>query len=201
MPPTDVAATPAADIGALRVSRSGWKTDFSKHTIPLGEIQSGGPPRDGIPPIESPKFVGPAEAGEWLKADEPVVVYEEGGDARAYPLQILIWHEIVNDTVGGAPIVVLHRAGTASALDKASIAGSRDVGSTGVFEPLVEGRPLTFRAEGGHLVDNKSGSEWNVLGHATAGPLAGNRLPPITHGNHFWFAWSVFKPATRIWSP
>ena len=76
------------------VTRDVWKTDFTRAIIPLSEISSGGPPRDGIPPIDQPKFISPAEAGIWLKDDEPVVDFELNGEARAYPMQILIWHEI-----------------------------------------------------------------------------------------------------------
>jgi len=81
-------------------------TDFSQSSVELSEIMSGGPPRDGIPPIDAPKFVSVEDAGEWLKADEPVVVFEHREDARAYPLQIMTYHEIVNDVVGDLPVSV-----------------------------------------------------------------------------------------------
>jgi hypothetical protein len=58
-----------------------------------------------------------------------------------------------------------------------------------------------LRVKGDALVDAASGSTWNVLGVATAGPLAGKRLTPVVHGNHFWFSWAVFKPKTRIYRP
>jgi hypothetical protein len=82
------------------------KTDRSKALIPLDEIISGGPPPDGIPAIDRPMFVAPGAADAWLKPVEPVLAIQVDGDARAYPLQILIWHEIVNDTVGGRPVAV-----------------------------------------------------------------------------------------------
>jgi len=66
----------------------------------------GGPPKDGIPSIDRPHFIKPDEAGSWLAQREPVVSLTINGDARAYPLQILIWHELVNDRVGGAPVLV-----------------------------------------------------------------------------------------------
>lgn len=74
--------------------------------MPYDEIFSGGPPRDGIPPIYSPKFESISQAGDGLKGVEPVVSFNLGGDARAYPLQILIWHEIVNDVVAGQPVMI-----------------------------------------------------------------------------------------------
>jgi len=81
-------------------------TDFTKSSVDRSEIMSGGPPRDGIPPIDSPKFVSSEAAQEWLQADEPVVSFVYQGDARAYPLQIMTYHEIVNDTVGDLPVAV-----------------------------------------------------------------------------------------------
>jgi hypothetical protein len=96
---------------ALGVSTAGWETDFSKHSVPLSEFQSGGPPRDGIPPIDAPSYVSQAEADTWLAPEEPVIAValkQDDGSvvARAYPLQILLWHEIVNDTLGETPVAV-----------------------------------------------------------------------------------------------
>jgi hypothetical protein len=66
----------------------------------------GGVPKDGIPAIDRPQFDAVAEANKWLKDREPVLALEIKGDARAYPLHILTWHEVVNDTVGGVPVAV-----------------------------------------------------------------------------------------------
>ncbi len=79
--------------------------DFTKAEIPVDEIQSGGPPRDGIPALFAPAMVPAAEAG-FLEEDDRVLGLEVGGDARAYPLRILSWHELVNDIVGGKPLLV-----------------------------------------------------------------------------------------------
>ena len=339
---------------------SEWTTDFTKHSVPLNEIMSGGPSKDGIPAINTPRFDAVADADKWLKPREPVILFEHAGEGRAYPLQILIWHEIandtvaelpvavtfcplcntsivfdrrlearvldfgttgkvrfsdlvmydrqteswwqqvtgeaivgemtskrlvflpsqiiswetfklthpqgkvlnratghgrpygrnpyvgyddinsspflyrgpkdgrlppmervvtislngedvaypfgvmekvhvVNDTVGGRPIVVVFTKGVSSALDGGSIADSRDVGTTGVFERTLEGKVLTFKTNGVRFIDTQTGSTWNILGVATAGPLAGKRLTPVVSGNHFWFSWAVFKPKTRIY--
>ncbi|MGH2602163.1 MAG: DUF3179 domain-containing (seleno)protein, partial [Dehalococcoidia bacterium] len=105
----------------------------------------------------------------------------------------------INDTVGGQPVVVLWQKGTVSALDKGDIARSRDVGSAAVFNPVVEGRHLTFRADGDGFKDAETGSRWTLLGRATGGPLAGRELTPVVSANHFWFAWAVFKPGTRVY--
>jgi len=80
-------------------------TDFSRHSVAYDEIFSGGSSKDGIPAIDRPKFIPVSEVKD-LAAHEPVISVEIGGEARAYPLRIMIWHEIVNDRVGGTPIVV-----------------------------------------------------------------------------------------------
>lgn len=341
-------------------STDGWKTDFSRHTINYDEISSGGPPKDGIPAIDAPKLVSIAEADRFLGAREPVAALELGGEARAYPLQILIWHEIVNDVVGdipvvatycplcntalafrrafdgrvldfgttgnlrfsdlvmydrqteswwqqiggegiageyagrkletvptsilsyadfkaaypggrvlsrdtgyrrgygtnpytgydtssspflyrgpvdgrlapmervvsivlndeaaaypfkllaservandqagGEPVAVFFKPGTGSALDAENFSESRDVGSGVAFRRTLDGKVLAFRPAGDAFVDEQTGSRWNVAGQAVSGPLSGRQLELLPHANHFWFAWVVFRPDTRIYS-
>ena len=333
------------------------KIDISKRSVDLAEIRSVIPP-DAIPAIDEPRFLGLAEASEWLSAEAPVIAFERNGDARAYPLEILTWHEIVNDVVGGEPVIVTYcplcnsaiafsrivngeertfgvsgslrrsdlimfdretetlwqqltgeaivgaetgtvleflpaqlvsfgefraafedglvlsretgysrnyglnpyvrydssgwtlfpvgeysdqlsamervltlelggetaafpfsalselvvieaavggeqvvafwQPGQVSALDEAFIIGSRNVGSAGAFSPFLDGDRLRFEAREGAIVDSGTGSTWDVLGRAVAGPLAGSQLTPLVSGNHFWFAWAVFKPETRV---
>jgi Protein of unknown function (DUF3179) len=84
---------------------AGWKTDFARHSVPLREFQSGGPGKDGIPALDRPRFLPAAEVG-FLRPREPVIALTLAGNARAYPLQILTWHEIVNDVVAGVPVAV-----------------------------------------------------------------------------------------------
>ena len=108
----------------------GW-TDFSKSAVDFSEIMSGGPPRDGIPPIDDPQFVPVAEAA--LAAPEPVIALKVGDDARAYPLSVLIWHEIANDTIGGMPVAVTYCPLCDSAI---------------VFDRRVDGRTLRFGTTG-----------------------------------------------------
>jgi hypothetical protein len=340
---------------------AGWKTDFSMHSVPLMEILSGGPPRDGIPPLDHPRFVPSSAAASWLKGQEPVISLAVNGDRRAYPIQILIWHEIVNDQVGGKPVtvsfcplcntsivfdrrvggqtldfgttgnlrhsdlvmwdrqteswwqqitgeaivgqltgskltllpssivsfsafrsaypdglvlsrqtgfdrrygenpyigyddvnsspflytgpskdgrlppkervvtvslgnedvaypfrvlqkknavndsiggtavVVLWAPGTTSPLSSYDTAGP-DIGAAAAFSPVVDGRRLTFSGSSGRFKDDQTGSQWDILGRAIAGPLAGRQLEPVLHGNHFWFAWAAFKPQTRVYA-
>ena len=86
----------------------GWtKTNFDKKNIEFDEILSGGPPKDGIPSIDKPKFIA-AEQEMDLGELEPVIGLEINGEAKAYPLRILIWHEIVNDVLGGKPVSVTY---------------------------------------------------------------------------------------------
>lgn len=360
--PGDVRAATTPQLESVPFDTSEWKTDFSRHSVPLAEIASGGPPKNGIPALDRPEFVAISAADAWLRPKEPVIFFMQHNDARAYPLQILIWHEIandtvgdvpvaitfcplcntaiafdrrvggrvldfgttgklrfsdlvmydrqteswwqqatgeaivgdltgrrlvplpaqiiawetfkrafprgtvlsrntgqkrpygqnpyvgydnidsspflyrgprdgrlrpmervvtvsigaeqaaypfsvlekvraVNDTVGGREIAVLFENGVTSALDQNSIADSRDVGTAGVFDRRVNGKILTFAGAGGRFVDAQTGSAWNILGLATAGSLKGTRLSPITHGQHFWFAWAVFWPETRVYQP
>jgi hypothetical protein len=344
-------------IGAARE----FQTDFSIASIYFDEILSGGPPKDGIPSIDSPEFVTVDEADLWLKDVEPVIQLEVDGEARAYPLQVLTWHEIVNDVIGntpvlvtfcplcntaiafersldgvvhdfgttgrlrysnlimydrqtetwwqqatgeaivgemtgkrlnllpaamiawsdfragypeglvlsrdtghnrpygsnpylgyddvnnppflyqgpetpdrlppvarvlaaelngeaaaypydvleeeivvndslgGIPVVVIWAQGTASALDAAIIAEGRDVGAANLYERIVDGRTLTFELQDQKVLDRQTGSEWNVLGRAVAGELQGKQLTPLVAVNHFWFSWAAFMPDTRIY--
>jgi hypothetical protein len=79
--------------------------DFSKHAIPLDEIASGGPPKDGIPALTNPKYEQAGKA-DYMRPDEQVLGVFLNGVARAYPIRILSWHEVVNDTFGGEPVLV-----------------------------------------------------------------------------------------------
>ncbi len=83
-----------------------WTTNFEKSLIKLDELISGGPPKDGIPAIVNPKFTTQEEATDWLNEKEPVIAVNLNGISKAYPLQILIFHEIVNDRVGRTPILI-----------------------------------------------------------------------------------------------
>ena len=355
-------AQAAHEGGRIPFDTSEWKTNFKKHSVPFTEIMSGGPPKDGIPAIDKPVLETVAEADKWLKPKEPVILVERGGDARAYPLQILIWHEIVNDTVGGLPvsvtfcplcntsitfdrrlegrildfgttgklrfsdlvmydrqteswwqqatgeaiigdltgkrltflpsqviawetfkstfpqgrvlsrktghfraygqnpyvgyddirsspflyvgpkdarlppmervvtvsigtedaaypfsmlekvqvvndtvggkpIVVFFVKGVTSALDGSSIPDSRDIGTATVFERTLGGKVLTFKSGGNQFTDSQTTSTWTILGMATAGALKGKQLTPVVNGHHFWFSWAVFRPKTKVYKP
>lgn len=145
----------------------GWKTDFARTTIPFSEILSGGPPRDGIPPIDRPQFKPALEVND-IAAREPVIVYPLDARARAYPLRVLMWHEIVNDNIGGMPVAV-----TYCPLCNASL----------VFDRRVDGRVLDFGTSGllrnSDLVmwDRQTESWWQQFsGEAIVGSYVGSSL-------------------------
>ncbi len=80
--------------------------EVTRHLIPLGEIQGGGPPRDGIPALDNPSSVSASVADRFLKASDVVIGVEFHGVAKAYPIRILNWHELINDQVRNQPVLV-----------------------------------------------------------------------------------------------
>jgi hypothetical protein len=153
----------------------------------------------GYDDINSSPFLYRGPKDGRLPPMERVVTISLNGEDVAYPFGVLEKVRVVNDTVGGKPIVVVFAKGVTSALDSGNFRDSRDVGTTGVFERKLEGKVLTFKTSGVHFIDAPTGSSWNILGAASGGPLAGKRLTPVVSGNHFWFSWAVFKPKTRIY--
>lgn len=142
-------------------------TDFSKTSIDLGEIMSGGPPRDGIPPIDEPAFM-PIENIRDIAPNEPVVGLAIAGEWRAYPLRQLMWHEIANDRIGDVPVSI-----TFCPLCNAVI----------VFDRRVDGKILDFgttgRLRNSDLLmwDRQTESWWQQFtGEAIIGAMTGTRL-------------------------
>lgn len=159
------------------------KTDFCQHSVDFDDILSGGPPPDGIPPIDNPKFVSISEADGWLEGVEPVISLIVEGDARAYPLQIMTWHEIVNDEVGGLPVAVTFCPLCNTAL---------------VFERFTfEGELLTFGTSGNLrnsdlvMYDRQTESWWQQFtGEGIVGYFTGAKLTPVPASI---LAWDDFK--------
>ncbi len=168
------------ELKRARISTRGWETDFSRHSVPYSEISSGGVPRDGIPPLDDPKFITPEQADQWLGDAEPVISFEINGEARAYPLQILSWHEVVNDEVGGVPVVA-----TLCPLCNSAI----------VFDRTLDGVVHDFGVSGNLrnsdliMWDRQTESWWQQFtGEAIVGELTGKKL--------------TFLPASIIsWAP
>jgi Protein of unknown function (DUF3179) len=346
---------------SVRFSVDYWeKTDFCQHSVAYSEIISGGPPPDGIPPIDNPIFESIETASEWLQDQSPVIALEINGEARAYPLAILIWHEIANDEIGGVPVAVTFcplcnsavvfdrrvdgqtlrfgvsgnlrksdlimwddvtqswwqqftgeaivgaytgtqlellpslvvgfrefanqypdgqvlsretsfqrdygsnpysgydtnerpflfsgeldvrlfptarvlagviggeaiaypfdilrekqvindivgeenvvafwQPGAASALDQSQIDESLDVGMAALYSRDLNGETLTFTmSDEGVILDEQTGSTWNMFGTAIDGELQGSQLQQILAFPHFWFAWAAFRPETAIY--
>ena len=139
-----------------------------------------------------------AEYSNELSAQERVLTLEVGDETAAFPFSALSELVVIEAEVGGEQVVAFWQPGQVSALDEAFIIGSRNVGSAGAFSPFLDGERLRFEARDGSIVDAGTGSTWDVLGRAVTGPLAGQQLTPLVSGNHFWFAWAVFKPETRV---
>jgi Protein of unknown function (DUF3179) len=144
-----------------------WETDFSKQLVPLEAFQSGGPPKDGIPAIDVPRYSRASEI-DFLEDREPVILVTVEGESRAYPVQILTWHEIVNTQFGDLPVAV-----TFCPLCNTAIA----------FDRRVDGRVLDFGTTGklrdSDLVmyDRQTESWWQQFGgDALVGELAGKEL-------------------------
>ncbi len=186
------AAIATADVRSDDTHREWPRTDFSKHSVDLSDIESGGPPKDGIPAIDRPRFVSVSRAQTWLKSREPVVALAIGGEARAYPIQILMFHEIVNDTVDSVPVAV-----TFCPLCNASMA----------FERRVEGYELDFGTTGrlrySDLVmyDRQTESWWQQFsGKGIVGRYAGATLKRIPSSVIAFEDFAVSRPDGRVLS-
>lgn len=134
-----------------------------------------------------------------LPATERVLAGVIGGQPIAYPFSVLARHGVINDVVKGWPVVAVWHPGTVSALDRGKIDESRDVGSAALFNPIVDGRVLTFRREGYTLTDEQTHSTWNLFGEAVSGVLTGAMLQQYPAQPMFWFAWAAHHPDTKIY--
>jgi hypothetical protein len=190
--PPGSASPPTAPDDELSVSTAGWETDFSKHTVPLSEFASGGPGKDGIPSLDERRFVSVEEAGAWLADREPVIELVIEEVARAYPIQILVWHEIVNDEVAGTPVAVTFCPLCNTAL---------------VFDRRLDGRVLDFGTTGNLrnsdlvMYDRQTESWWQQFGgEAVVGELAGATLEQLPARIVAWEDFSHQHPDGEVLS-
>jgi len=160
-----------------------------KHIVPLDKIRSGGPPKDGIPSIDDPKFVKVSES-QFMSDSDIVVGLEINGEIKAYPLFIMVWHEIVNDKVGGVPVAVTY----------CPLCFTNQV-----FERIIDGQEVEFGTSGklynSNLVmyDRLTDSYWSqALGISIAGELAGNELKRIPFDVISWIDWKNMYPNTLV---
>jgi hypothetical protein len=201
----DGASAPAAGAAAGGAAADGSPREDVPSALRLGvedpqlpqplvdptEVVSGGPPPDGIPPIDDPAFVTPQEV-DWLAGDEPVIALEIDGEHRAYPVQVLIWHEIVNDELAGTPVAVTYCPLCNSAL---------------AFDRRLGDRLLTFGTSGklyrSDLVmyDRQTESLWSQIeGRAIAGHLTGEELERVPVQTVTWDQWRAAHPDGQVLS-
>ncbi|MFQ6026435.1 MAG: DUF3179 domain-containing protein [Dehalococcoidia bacterium] len=205
--PTETAPPSGADVSAggisadpnyeqaldeARLRTAGWKTDFRFHAVPFTEIFSGGVPRDGIPPIDDPVFTSIENADQWLDELEPVISLEVNGEAKAYPLQVLTWHEIVNDELGGIPV-----SATFCPLCNSAV----------VFDRRLDGVVHDFGVSGklrnSDLImwDRQTETWWQQLtGDGIVGELAGKKLTFIPATIISWEDFKASHPEALVLS-
>ncbi len=165
--------------------------DVSNASIPVEKIFRGGPPRDGIPSIDNPKFV-PVGKVDYLRDDDIVIGLERDSDARAYPLRILVWHEIVNDVIGDEPVTVTY---------------CPLCGTSMVFDARVDDMRRTFGVSGllynsdVLMYDHETESLWSQIGmKAISGPDVGKELVWLPSGHMTWKAWREKHPQGHVLS-
>ena len=170
----------------------GWKTDFSKIAVEVDDIMSGGPPKDGIPPIETPSFQS-VKHKTALSDRDPVIGLTINGDSRAYPLRVMIWHEIANDIVGGKPVTI-----TYCPLCNAAI----------VFDATVNGKAMTFGTTGKLrnsdliMYDRATESWWQQFtGTGIAGKFTGKKLKLIPSRLESWGDFKKRHPNGKVLVP
>ncbi len=149
-------------------SAPGFSTDFTRMLIDPAEILSGGPQKDGIPALDHPTYISSEDAGEWLADNEPVILVRIADEARIYPIQILMWHEIINDELNGVPLTVTFcpLCNTGVAFNRKHFGNILDFGTTG-------------RLRNSNLImyDRQTESWWQqATGEAVIGKHAGDKL-------------------------
>lgn len=169
-----------------------WSTDFTKRNIPFGDVLSGGPPKDGIPSIDEPKFINITEATH-LQDVEPVIGFEHNGEAKAYPLQVMTWHEIVNDKVGGHAFAV-----TYCPLCNAAI----------VFDAVLDGKVHDFGTTGRLrksdllMYDRQTESWWQQFsGESVIGEYTGKKLKISPSRLESWASFKKRFPNGKVLVP
>ncbi len=165
--------------------------DISDATVSQDLIRQGGPPRDGIPSIDTPRFIQASEA-DWLRDEDRVLAMKRNGIAKAYPIRILDWHEVVNDTFGDDSIVV-----TWCPL----------CGSGMAFESEVKGKNLEFGVSGllynsdVLLYDRQTESLWSQIStEAITGEFQGEKLTQVPMQHTSWKEWAETHEDTKVLS-
>jgi hypothetical protein len=173
----------------VNAASNDWPTtDFSKSSINITDIISGGPPKDGIPAIFEPKFL-PQEQVNDIKLGEPTISLTLGGEAHAYPIRILIWHQVVNDVVGGVPVVVTYCPLTNVA--RVFKRGDLEFGVTG---KLYNSNMVMY--------DKKTQSWWQqYTGTSIVGKQTGQQLEVLASGVESLYLFKTWHPNGKILVP
>ncbi len=165
--------------------------DLSNSEIDTQKIEHGGPPKDGIPALDSPRFTSPRDA-TFLREDDWIIGLEIDGDARAYPVKILNYHEIVNDRIGTLGVLISYCPLCRSAM---------------AFDSSNQGMPLSFGVSGllynsdVLMYDRQTESLWSQnMGRAISGPLKGTELNTIPIMHTTWADWLSRYPDTLVLS-
>jgi Protein of unknown function (DUF3179) len=188
-PPTVKVETKAVNLPA---GRGQTPFNVTRHLIPLGDIQAGGPPKDGIPALDHPSFISATDGDQVLKPSDVILGLEFDGVAKAYPIRILNWHEVVNDDVGHQPVLVSWCPLCGSGL---------------VYDPVSHGQRHTFGVSGLLykrnllLYDHETESLWSQLGGVgVTGDLAGTSLNLLQTTETVWANWKLKHPQTAVLS-
>ena len=171
------------------------KADEEKknNIVPLDRIVSGGPPPDGIPSIDKPKFISIQDANKYLEDSELVLGLSINGDVRAYPLQILVWHEIVNDKVGDVPVAV-----TYCPLCFTNQVFNRTLDNGQILEFGTSGKLYNSNLV---MYDRTAKSLWSqAMAQGIVGKLVGVKLDRIPFDIAYWKEWKQLYPESKVLS-
>ena len=165
--------------------------DLRDSLIPVNEILQGGPPKDGIPSIDKPLFVNASKA-DFMQPKDRIIGITVNGESRAYPINILNWHEIVNDNIKGTPLSVTYCPLCGTGI---------------VYEGKLGNRTLKFGVSGllynsdVLLYDRDTETLWSqILSKAVSGPLRGQKLAMIASSQTRWDKWLKQHPDTKVLS-
>ncbi len=178
---------------AMQIQERPTAFDLQALVVDKREIHSGGPPKDGIPALTNPRFIKAADA-KYLRPDDRVIGLVIGEEVRAYPLAILNYHEIVNDTVGKTPVAVSYcpLCDSAVVFDRRTPLGEREFGVSGL---LYNSNVLMYDRGG------KPESLWSqVKTEGISGPAANKGLTTLPLELTTWKDWVVRYPTTTVLS-
>ncbi len=174
----------------------GVTEDGTKYLVDPAKIMSGGPPKDGIPSIDNPEYVSVSEADEWIEDNELVLALVYDGVKRVYPLQVLVWHEIVNDEINGDHVLVTYcpLCGSGIAYEGyISVNGERVPADFGTTGKLYQSNLIMY--------DRVTDTYWQQIdGNAIVGELVGQELVEVSIDTVVWRDWKVAHPDSEVLS-